>query len=395
MSAVAAAPGAGVFHQFLPKLSPGDATSTHVIEIRRLLRANGFDSQIFVDDVDDRVADLVHPYREYGTRAFPSAPTDVLMYHMAIGNWVADFVGDQKARILVDHHNITPVEYFQGWNPDITHGLSWGRAQLAQLAGKAELGLADSTFNTYEMRRVGFVDTAVVPILQDYAHFDRTVDAEAAAILQAHKDAEGGADILFVGRISPNKAQHDAIKAFSVYQRVYDPSARLHFVGGPTSDRYWDALHDFAAALGLEGSVHFAGAVPDGVLAAHYQVADVFACCSEHEGFCVPLLEAMHNGLPVVTVAHAAIPETLGDGGILLPRFSSGAMAAALNLAVADADVRASLIAAGRRRLGTFTLAAAQQRLADALARVGIVLSDPAPTAVAPVPVAAPAAATV
>jgi glycosyltransferase involved in cell wall biosynthesis len=369
----------GVFHQFLPKLSPGDATSTHVIEIRTVLQTAGFDSEIFVDEVDERVADLVHPYREYGTRAFPAAASDVVLYHLAIGNWVADFVNGQPGRLLVDYHNITPVEYFQGWNPEITHGLSWGRRQLGELAKRAELGLADSTFNAIEMRQHGFRDTAVVPILQDYASFRRVVDPDAAARLAALRDAEGGSDVLFVGRISPNKAQHDAVKAFSVYRRVYDPSARLHFIGGPTSDRYFDALREFTAALDLEDAVHFAGAVPEGVLAAHYQAADVFACCSEHEGFCVPLLEAMSNGLPVVTVGHAAIPETLGDGGILLPRFSSGAMAAALDLAVHDPDTRAALVAAGARRLAAFTLDAARDRLVEALAHVGIEVGVPAP----------------
>jgi glycosyltransferase involved in cell wall biosynthesis len=370
-----------VFHQFLPKLSPGDATSTHVIEIRRVLRAAGFESEIFVDEVDERVADLVHPYREYGTRAFPGHDDHVLLYHLAIGNWVGDFLGEQRGRLLVDYHNITPVEYFQGWNPEITHGLSWGRRQLVELGKRAELGLADSSFNAVEMRQAGYRDTAVVPILQDYASFERVVDAAALAELARRKAAEGGSDVLFVGRISPNKAQHDAIKAFSVYQRVYDPAARLHFVGGPTSDRYFDALHELVAALGLGDAVRFAGAVPDGVLAAHYQVADVFACCSEHEGFCVPLLEAMSNGLPVVTVAHAAIPETLGDGGVLLPRFSSGAMAAALDRAVHDPVTRAALVAAGTRRLGAFTLAAAEHRLAEALARVGVEIAAPEPAA--------------
>jgi glycosyltransferase involved in cell wall biosynthesis len=314
----------------------------------------------------------VHPYREYGTWAFPASSADLLLYHLAIGNWVGDFVHDQPGRLLVDYHNITPIEYFQGWNPEITHGLVWGRRQLVELAGRAELGLADSAFNAGEMTRAGYRETAVVPILQDYANFERVADAEAACVLQARKAAEGGSDILFVGRISPNKAQHDAIKAFSVYRRIYDPDARLHFIGGQTSDRYLQALLDFVAVLGLEGSVHFPGAVSDGVLAAHYHVADVFACCSEHEGFCVPLLEAMYHRLPVVTVAHAAIPETLGDGGVLLPRFSPGAMAAALDRAVADPETRAVLIEAGQRRLASFTLAAAEQRFADALARIGM-----------------------
>jgi glycosyltransferase involved in cell wall biosynthesis len=305
----------------------------------------------------------------------------VLLYHLAIGNWVADFVNDQPGRLLVDFHNITPVEYFQGWSPEITHGLLWGRRQLAELGRRAELGLADSSFNAAEMRAAGYRDTAVVPILEDYTSFDRVVDAEAAERLRARKEAEGGSDVLFVGRISPNKAQHDAIKAFSIYRRLYDDDARLHFVGGATSPRYLDALRDFVDALDLADSVNFAGAVSDGVLAAHYQTADVFACCSEHEGFCVPLLEAMSNGLPVVTVSHAAIPETLGDGGLLLPRFAAGAMAAALDLAVRDADVRAGLVAAGRRRLGAFTLAAAERRFAEAVARVGIVVAIGEPAA--------------
>src|SRR5207248_3376126 len=169
------------------------------------------------------------------------------------------------------------------------------------------------------------------------------------------------------GRLAPNKAQHDLIKALAAYRRLYDPRARLHLVGTSSSESYRTALVAYADALDLVDAVEFTGSVSDGELAAHYRAADVFVCVSEHEGFCVPLLEAMHHRLPIVAYAAAAVPETLGDGGLLLNSKDPYTVAAAVQRVVSDADLRAQLVAAGTRRLHDFDLDRSREKLLGAI----------------------------
>jgi glycosyltransferase involved in cell wall biosynthesis len=145
----------------------------------------------------------------------------------------------------------------------------------------------------------GYRATTVVPILLDPGEFDREVDAATLDRLRS-ATAAGGASWLFVGRVVPNKAQHDVVKAFAAYRRVFDPHARLRLVGGTSLPAYADAVARYVDALGLGGAVELTGPVDPGVLSAHYRAADVFVCLSDHEGFCVPILEAMHHDLPIV-----------------------------------------------------------------------------------------------
>ncbi|HVM39234.1 MAG TPA: glycosyltransferase, partial [Acidimicrobiia bacterium] len=152
------------------------------------------------------------------------------------------------------------------------------------------------------------------------------------------------------------KAQHDVMLAFAAYRRLYDPSARLHFVGGGAVPRYLRALHELATRLGLGDAVQFAGSVSHAALAAHYAAADVFVCLSEHEGFCIPLLEAMHHDLPVVAFAAAAVPGTMGDGGLVLGDKTPPVVAAAVDRVMRDDALRDRLTTAGRARLAAFSL---------------------------------------
>lgn len=361
-------------HQFVPTFEPG-AVGGHMLELQRLARESlGVEAELF--------AEFVHPAREgqarrhtdYGRR-FPARPGDVLVYHMAIGSVVADFVRQRPEVLVVDHHNITPPEMYERWEPAAAYGCSWGRAQLPELAARTTLGVADSPFNEDELRRAGYAATVTAPILLDPAIFDpgddrgdAAVDPAAVARLQ---ESKAGADWLFVGRVSPNKCQHDVIKAFAAYHRVYDPAARLHVVGGSSSPTYWAALEGYVAALGLTGSVHLTGSVSAGELLAHYRVADAFVCLSEHEGFCIPLLEAMANRLPIVAFASSAVPGTLGDAGVLLASKRPATVAAAVHRVVSDPVVRDGLIAAGIRRLDAFTLPRTRARWVEVLAGVG------------------------
>jgi glycosyltransferase involved in cell wall biosynthesis len=332
-------------HQFVPVLEPG-AIGAHALELQRLCRDLGIDAEIYAEEVRP-----VWAGRGHGLKAYKGRADDVLLYHVAIGSPVADFVANRPERLVVDHHNITPASYFADWEPPVVHGIAWGRRQLAELAGRATMGLADSGFNRDELDDLGYSRTSVAPILLDTSTFDRAVDEAALARL-----AHVGSAWLFVGRVSPHKCQHDVIKAFAAYRRVYDPNAVLRIVGASSSDRYVAALHQLVEALDLGGAVDLTGGVSDGELAAHYRSADVFVCLSEHEGFCVPLLESWHHRVPIVAFAATAVPETLGAGGLCLPGKSASTVAAAVDKVLTDDGLRAALVAAGERRLADFDL---------------------------------------
>ena len=347
-------------HQLVPTLEPG-AVGGHALEIQRLTRDMGVGGEIFAEHL--RMGPGIgRDFRDYG-RGVPARPGDVLLYHMAIGSSVADFAAARAERLVVDHHNLTPASWFAAWEPPVVHGIAWGRNQLAQLATRAALGIADSAFNERELMELGYAPTTVVPILLDTSRFDVEVDEAAVDRLATDDDVW-----LFVSRVAPNKCQHDLIKAFAAHQRAYGARARLRIVGGSSSDRYVQALRDLIDALDLGDRVELVGSVTDAEKVAHFRTADVYVSASEHEGFSVTLLEAMHHGVPIVAYASTAVPETLGRGGLCLPSKSPATLAAAVERVVRAGDLGAELVAAGRRRLADFDLAVTRQRMADALA---------------------------
>jgi glycosyltransferase involved in cell wall biosynthesis len=349
-------------HQFVPILE-GGAVGAHTLQVQRLARDLGMESTIFAAELApgfEVLGELVDEYRVRGRR------DDVLLYQAATGSAVADLLLEHPQRLLVNYHNLTPARFFEGWAPDAVHSVTWGWSQVRKLAKESDLGIAVSAFNERELRTAGFRETAVAPVLVDVEAFDRAVDHDALARLTEAK-VGGGADLLFVGRLAPNKAQHDLIKALAAYRRLYDPKARLHVVGTSSSESYRTALVAYADALGLADAVELTGSVSDGELAAHYRAADVFVCVSEHEGFCVPLLEAMHHRLPIVAYAAAAVPETLADAGVLLPTKDPLTVAAAVHRVLADETVAAALRERGGVRLGDFSLERSRRRFTEVL----------------------------
>ncbi len=332
-------------HQFLPSLSPRDAIGAHALAIQKVLQAHGVTSEIFTGETHRELRSAARSYKEW------RGGDAILMYHAAIGCALGDWVATRSETLVLDYHNITPAEYFDTWAPETGLMLSQGRSQLAKLAPIVELGLADSSYNASELDALGCRATAVVPILIDPSHWG-TIDAAFRDELRRGKQ---GHDWLFVGRVAANKAHHDLITSFALYRRVYDQHARLWIVGGISSGEYWDALHRLVATLGIVEHVTFAGSVTQGELGAYYDAADVFVCVSEHEGFLVPLIEAMWWGLPVVAYGCTAIPGTVEQAGIVLPHKQPAFVAAAVNRVMSDAALRESLIAAGHARVDDFS----------------------------------------
>ena len=355
-------------HQFLPSYATGDAVSGHTVRARQILRGMGFESEIYAErsHAADPEAGVL-PLDAFERR---SDHADTwLLYQHSIGSRLGRVLLDRPERLVVNYHNVTPASFFEPWDLSIAAELALGRRHTAMLAPRAAAGIAVSAYNEQELRDVGFRTTAVAPVLFDVESLRREVDESALERRLAAK-AAGGADIVFVGRVAPHKAQHDLVRAVAAYRKAYDPTARLHLVGARSSERYWSALQAFIDDAGLHDAVTLTGAVSAGELGAYYRSADLFLCLSEHEGFCVPLLEAMANDVPVVGFAAAAVPETLAGAGVLIETKDAATVAAAMHVVLADEGRRVAVVDAGRRRLADFAPDVLQHRFEDAVGSV-------------------------
>jgi L-malate glycosyltransferase len=356
-------------HQFVPALLPRDATGFHTLALRDTLRAAGWDSDIYVEAAHDELQSEATYFERYPERAQPG---DILLYQLSTASPVADFLLDRPEPLVLDYHNITPASFYDGWEDDISEKVALARHQMAALAPRAVLGIADSSFNAEELRQFGLRETAVIPILIPEGGSEGASAAEDDALrLNRRHDHDGsGTVLLFVGRLSPNKAQHHLVETLYLYRRWYDPDAQLHLVGPAVTEPYVESVFALADELGLTGAVRHGEHLSEAELAAWYAEADVFVCLSEHEGFCIPLVEAMRSDLPIVAFAAGAVPETLGDAGILLPSKRPSVVAAAIDRVRSDAALARRLVAAGHRRLEAFSMPRVQARFVEVLGEV-------------------------
>lgn len=348
--------------QVVPALTGRDAVGEHTLNVRRALRDAGFQSEIYYGSSGPDTASDGRPIRALGRR-----PRDrVLLYQASIGSPVFDTLRSRPEPKLANYHNITPAELLWRWAPRVAYEAALGRAQLARLAAHCHFAIADSRFNEHELRDAGYPRTAVVPPLIDIATPATEPDPVLRGRLLAAKEP-GGADLLYVGRLSPHKAPHDLVKMLAVLRRHYDPRARLHLVGAALGDGYRVALEGFVHDLGLASAVTMAGSVSPAELEAYWRCADAYVSASEHEGFCVPLAEAMAHGVPVVAYGAAAVPETVDDAGLVLSSKEPLRFAAAVARLLEDAALRARLGAAACRRVADLALPRSSARFVEAV----------------------------
>ena len=296
-------------HQVLASLGYGDAIGHEVLGIQRVLRAAGYESEIFVETADRRLEDETIDFRELVGHVGPS---DVLIHHYSIGSRASRTAYALAGRMVLVYHNITPPEYFLGIHKNLVTACYRGRRELTAYVDRCELALGDSEFNRQELEALGFRGTGVLPVVPDFTHLDGTPHR----FLTADFD-DGWTNVLFVGRVIPNKKFEDVIRAFHAYRTRHNPRSRLLLVGSySTFERYLGMLQGLIARLGTP-DVHFLGHVSNEELIALYDVADLFLCASEHEGFCVPIVEAFHMRIPVLAYSAAAVPATMDGGGVL------------------------------------------------------------------------------
>jgi glycosyltransferase involved in cell wall biosynthesis len=330
-------------HQVLAALSYGDAIGNEALTIQRHLRRAGFDSDIFAERVHPRMASLARPLWEY--QEVSSADT-VCLFHFSIGSAAGRLVFHAPDRLVSIYHNITPAHWFLGFHPHLAGLCHHGRRELAAFAPRTELALGDSEFNRRELEQAGYLRTGVLPIVLDLDAYRRD---PSPVIRRIYRD--GRTNILFVGRIIPNKKIDDLIRVFAVYQRYVEPRSRLILAGDHRGqERYFDRLQEMVRQFDLD-EVVFAGHVDDDDLMAYYSIADAFLCLSEHEGFCVPLIEAMSLGVPVAAYDAGAVAETLRGGGVLLKEKRPEVVAELLRDLVAEGPLRRAVLDTQRRAI--------------------------------------------
>lgn len=322
----------GQVHQVLATLGYGDAIGHEVLGIQQVLRGAGYDSEIFVETADRRLEHLTCDYRDLPEA---SHPDNLLIHHFSIGSRASRVAYALPDRMALVYHNITPPEFFVDVHPLLVQLCYLGRRELAVYANRVDLALGDSEYNRAELDALGFPLTGVLPVVPNFAHL-----AGAPNFMQAGAFDDEWVNVLFVGRMIPNKRIEDVIRAFHAYKRWFNPRSRLLLVGSHGGfERYLAMLHDFVARIGA-ADIHLLGHVSNEELRAYYEVADVFLCASEHEGFCVPLMEAFHMGVPVLAYAATAVPATMDGGGILYHRKDPLEIAALVDAVVTDADLR-------------------------------------------------------
>lgn len=296
-------------HQVLATLGYGDAIGNEVLGIRRVLQTAGYESEIFVETADSRLESLTSDYRDLPDA---SHPDNILLHHFSLGSKASRIAYALPDRMALIYHNITPPEYFIDVHPPLVELCYLGRRELGLYAQRCDIGLGDSEFNREELEALGFPHTDVLPVVPDFTHLEGAPD-----FMQAGSFDDGWVNVMFVGRVIPNKKIEDVIRFFHAYKTFFNPRSRLLLVGSYSGfERYLSMLLTMVSSLGVR-DVHFLGHVSNAELVAYYELADVFLCASEHEGFCVPLVESFHMGVPVLAYASTAIPATMDGAGVL------------------------------------------------------------------------------
>jgi glycosyltransferase involved in cell wall biosynthesis len=324
-------------HQVLATLGYGDAIGHEVLGIRRVLRAAGYESEIFVETADPRLEGLTIDYREM---VGAIAPEDTLVHHFSIGSRASRTAYALPGRMVIVYHNITPPEYFIGVHKDLVKLCFRGRRELTAYIDRSDLALGDSEYNRQELEDLGFHETGVLPVVPDFTHLSGPPDTMLAGNFD-----DGWTNVMFVGRVIPNKKFEDVIRAFHAYRTRRNPRSRLLLVGSYSGfEKYLAMLQGLIARLGTP-DVHFLGHVSNEELSALYDIADLFLCASEHEGFCVPLVEAFYKQVPVLAYAATAVPATMDGGGILYDTRDPLEIARLMETVLDDAVVEDAVIA--------------------------------------------------
>ena len=346
--------------QILPAFTGGDAISNYAVELQKFFRNWGYRSEIFVpaSNFEESTSQICRPLSEHSRL---NSSENIIIYHFSIGDLTADYFQKARGIKIIIYHNITPAHYFSIVKPEMAIALKQGRQKLIELAKVTELALGVSEYNRKELEDAGFRRTGVIPLTIDWSGMDGEPDQSLI-----NKYSGRGEIILFVGRVVPNKKIEDLLKAFFHFKLI-KPEAHLILLGNyrDTPD-YYEFLQRIIRGLSLR-DVIFTGHTTHDKLLAYYKLASVYLCLSEHEGFCLPLMEAMHFGLPVMAYSAAAVPDTMGDAGVLIKEKNCPAIAEMAAYICDNHEFRRNVIEGQYRRLEEFKSFPLEEKLKELL----------------------------
>ncbi|MSS10798.1 glycosyltransferase family 4 protein [Clostridium sp. WB02_MRS01] len=334
--------------QLLSNLSYGDAVSNDAIALNDLFKKCGYETGIYASSISDKF----HSNFARDVVDLTVKKDDILMYHFCIGHKLNYSVGKYQCKKVMVYHNVTPPEFFQGINRDWEHSCNEGIKAARFLADKVDYCLADSEYNKNDLIKMGYkCPIDVLPIIIPFSDYEKEKDK---TIVEKYKD--GCKNIVFVGRIAPNKKQSDIVEAFFYYKKYYNSDARLFLVGNYKGmERYYHQLKNYIARLGVK-DIYFTGHIKFSEILAYYEIADLFVCMSEHEGFCVPLVEAMYFNVPIIAYDSSAIAETLGGSGVLLKEKVPLEIAGMMNRILSDDKLKNEIVQEQNQRFEGFHL---------------------------------------
>jgi len=349
-------------YQLLPTASPDTAIWHEVLEIKKIIQELNFPTEIFAENIHPELLSEVKPYR-----FCRAEKDDVVIYHYSIGSELNSFVLSLNCKLIMIYHNITPAYFFDRFDDRLRFLTESGRKELKSfLNSNLSICIADSEFNKNELCNFGFKNVYVLPIILNIKKYRDEISNPKIKFGGDYKN------FLFVGRIAPNKKIEDLIKLYFIYKRSVDSNVRLIIVGSYEENeykKYYYTLNSFINELHLN-DVFFTGKISFKDMVTIYRQSHIFITMSEHEGFCVPLVEAMIFGVPIIAFNSTAIPETLGDSGILVNKKNYTEIAELVDIVLSDSLLRSRIIDKQYKRLSVFDTDKLKQTFIDIIRMV-------------------------
>lgn len=352
-------------HQIAPVFAYGDAIGNQMARMRTLLRQWGYDSQIYAPGRDSRIADPGLPHTSY-----PSDPDNILIYHYSGYTPLSEFVLQLPDKVVLYSHNVTPPEFFRLYDENFAAQLMRGRQEMARFCNCFQ-AWADSQYNVKDMVAIGFENVAIVPLFVYTNDLLSVAQSDEAAKIVARYTDNNWVNWLFVGRLAPNKCQDDIIRAFTYYHRVINPHSRLFLIGSDGGLPAYRFELEVLAGRTVPEHIYLPGSVSFEALAGYYGAASVFVSMSEHEGFGIPLIEAMTFDIPVIAFNAAAIPDTLGGAGVLVNHKDYALIAETVDVLMRDANLTRQITQKQRVRLRQLAPNIAEMALRKAIGLKG------------------------
>jgi L-malate glycosyltransferase len=350
--------------QLVPAFHRGDAIGDEAFQLKQFLLSQGYTSEIYCLTRDRDLENQAQLFSEFS----PPTRSDITLLHFAMASPLTGALIRCPSKKAVIYHNITPPEFFAGTSPEMVNLAGLGRAELQSLQPHIDLGLADSEFNRLELDRLGFRNTHVFPLFIDFTKYEKPMSKLLYGMFRDDR-----ANILFVGRIAPNKKIENLIKVVFYFKKYISPLVRLIVIGKrKTFPAYYESVVRMADEFYLKSEeIRFLGHIPDEELYALYRASDVFLSLSEHEGFCLPLVESMIFDLPIVALNSTAVPYTLGEAGILINNSRPDYVAELVDVTAHDTALRQRLIDSGRRQLERFKEFKREEFLLEQIKKLG------------------------